>query len=164
MDVLWLLDAVLPRLRERLPGCEIVVVGRNDNEVLELLETPMCVSPAPSTISRPFYDGARVFVAPTRFSAGVPLKILEAAAHGLPVVATDLLRDQLGWEAGKHLLSSPVSDADAFADNCVRLATDETLWLALRAAALERVRVECDPRAAEATLRRVLDGVEGRAA
>ena len=162
--LLWLLGAVLPRLRERLPGCEIVVVGRNENEVVELLKDDGVRFAGAVDDLRPFYDAARVFVAPTRFSAGVPLKILEAAAHGLPVVATDLLRDQLGWEAGKHLLSSPVSDPAAFADNCVRLASEEGLWRALRAAALERVRAECDPRAAEATLRRALDGVEGRAA
>ena len=122
-------SAVLPRLRERLPGCEIVVVGRNENEVIELVKDDGVRFAGAVDDLAPFYDAARVFVAPTRFSAGVPLKILEAAAHGLPVVATDLLRDQLGWEAGKHLLSSPVSDADAFADNCVRLASDEALWL-----------------------------------
>ena len=115
------------QLRERLPGCEIVVVGRNENEALSSARDDGVRFAGAVDDLFPFYDAARVFVAPTRFSAGVPLKILEAAAHGLPVVATDLLRDQLGWEAGKHLLSSPVSDADAFADNCVRLATDEAL-------------------------------------
>ncbi len=32
------------------------------------------------------YSQARVFVAPIRYAAGIPLKIIEAAAHGVPVV------------------------------------------------------------------------------
>ncbi len=105
-----------------------------------------------------------MFVAPTRFSAGVPLKVLEAAAYGLPVVATDLLREQLGWEAGKHLLASPASDADAFADHCVRLATDQALWRSLRAGGARTGALTSAIHAGgRPTLRRLLDGVEGRA-
>jgi glycosyltransferase involved in cell wall biosynthesis len=86
----------------------------------------------------------------------VPLKILEAAAHGLPVVATDLLAEQLGWSPERDLLSSPVDDAEAFADNCARLAADPELWERLRTGALDRVRAECDPDRAAATLRELL--------
>jgi hypothetical protein len=74
------------------------------------------------------------------------------------------LREQLGWTSGEHLLASPVSDPDTFADNCARLAADETLWRRVRAAALDRVAVECAPAAAAETLRRLLDGVMDRAA
>jgi len=49
----------------------------------------------PVTDLTPLYDSHRVFVAPTRFAAGVPYKVHEAASFGLPVVATDLLRRQL---------------------------------------------------------------------
>src|SRR5207253_7021477 len=76
----------------------------------------------------PLYNRARVFIAPTRFSAGVPLKVYEAAAHGLPVVATDLLARQLGWEPGEDLLAAPASDPDAFASACARLHDDADLW------------------------------------
>ncbi len=47
------------------------------------------------------YNNARVFVAPTRFAAGIPLKVIEAAARGVPVVCSKLLARQLGWEAGR---------------------------------------------------------------
>ena len=39
----------------------------------------------PETI---LYDRARLFIAPTRFASGLPHKIHEAAAFGLPVVTT----------------------------------------------------------------------------
>src|SRR5207248_6502340 len=71
------------------------------------------------------YDGARVFVAPTRFGAGIPLKIQEAAAHGVPVVTTSLMRKQLGWEEGVDLLTA--DDAPAFARRCAELYGDARL-------------------------------------
>jgi hypothetical protein len=40
----------------------------------------------------------RVFAAPTRYSPGIPLKVHDAAAHGLPVVRTPLMAEQLDRE------------------------------------------------------------------
>jgi glycosyltransferase involved in cell wall biosynthesis len=89
------------------------------------------------------YDAARVFIAPTRYSAGIPHKIHEAAARGIPVVATPLLAQQLGWADGDPLLVG--ADAGSFAAKCVQLYKDESLWMALRNAGLERIRSECSP-------------------
>ena len=52
----------------------------------------------------PLYDAHRIFVAPTRYAAGMPYKVHEAASFGLPVVASELLRRQLGWQSGRDLL------------------------------------------------------------
>src|SRR6516162_2232033 len=52
---------------------------------------------------RPLYDRARLFVSPIRFSAGIPIKVLEAAAAGLPVVGTELMATQLGWKPGVEI-------------------------------------------------------------
>ena len=94
------------------------------------------------------YDRARLFVAPTRFSAGIPHKVHEAAAFGLPVVATPALAAQLDWTDGEHLLHA--ADAEAFAAQCARLYADAELWGRIRAGALARVAVDCDPRAFDA--------------
>jgi glycosyltransferase involved in cell wall biosynthesis len=90
----------------------------------------------------PLYEGNRVFIAPTRFAAGAPYKVFEAAARGLPVVATDLLRRQLGWAAGREILSADVGDPAAFAACVVALYRDENLWWTLRENALRRLEQE----------------------
>jgi GT2 family glycosyltransferase/glycosyltransferase involved in cell wall biosynthesis len=90
------------------------------------------------------YDAHRLLIAPTRFAAGVPYKVHEAASFGLPVVATELLRRQLDWRNGLELLSAEVGDAETFARHVISLQQDETLWLALRDAALRRLRAEND--------------------
>jgi len=43
---------------------------------------------------------ARVFSGPVGFAGGVPAKVLEAAAQGIPVAASALLVRQLGWREG----------------------------------------------------------------
>jgi GT2 family glycosyltransferase/SAM-dependent methyltransferase len=87
---------------------------------------------------RDHYARARLFIAPTRFAAGLPLKVTEAAAHGVPLVATTLIAAQAGWRDGVELLQA--GSADQFAAACARLYGDAGLWQSLRDAALERVR------------------------
>ncbi len=86
----------------------------------------------------PLYNEARLFIAPTRFAAGTPYKIYEAAACGLPCVATSLLAGQLGW--GEELLVA--DDPVAFAQAMARLYRDEALWQRLREGALARIGLE----------------------
>jgi glycosyltransferase involved in cell wall biosynthesis len=89
------------------------------------------------------YSQARVFVAPTRFAAGIPLKVIEAAARGLPSVVTPLLAEQLGWRHEGEVLVA--ATPEAFADQCMRLHEDEALWERLREGALRRVARDFDP-------------------
>jgi GT2 family glycosyltransferase len=102
----------------------------------------------------PFYSDARVFVAPTRFAAGLPLKIVEAASRGIPVVCTPLLARQLGWTKDRELLTA--STPDEFAREVTRLYESESLWTEVREAALARVRVEHGAGQFDTDLRRVL--------
>jgi glycosyltransferase involved in cell wall biosynthesis len=83
-----------------------------------------------------------LFIAPTRFAAGLPHKIHEAAARGLPVVATALLADQLGWSERELAIAA---DAETFASRCCELYTNPDQWLSKRNAALERIKTECSP-------------------
>ncbi len=88
------------------------------------------------------YDQHRIFVAPTRYAAGQPYKIYEAASFGVPVVATELLRRQMNWEDGQDLLSVDGDHPERFAQQIIALYQDEALWQQIRAGALERLRRE----------------------
>ena len=73
-------------------------------------------------------------------SGGNSSKVIEAAAHGVPVVTTCLVGKLLGWNHGIELLCADTPDE--FAGECLRLYKDSELWATLRANALERVRRE----------------------
>jgi glycosyltransferase involved in cell wall biosynthesis len=90
----------------------------------------------------PLYDAHRVFVAPTRYAAGTPYKVHEAASYGLPIVASDLLCRQTGWEDGRELLAAPTTDAKRFAEQIIALYGDRVRWQRIRDAALARLVAE----------------------
>lgn len=155
----WFARQIWPGLRARLgPDVPFVTAGRQRGDLRsELLEAGIhCPGFQPDLT--PLYGDARVFVAPTRFAAGLPLKVLEAAAQGVPVVATRLLGQQLGWRDGKEILLAPSDDPAAFAQACRRLYEDQRLWQRLRAGALARIRRDYSPAGFRVALEQALAG------
>lgn len=143
----WFADAVLPVVEQAL-GWEtrLTIAGYIAPEVSldRFRGHPRITLRGPVTDLEPLYAAHRMFVAPTRFAAGSPYKVHEAASFGLPVVATALLRHQLGWTDGQELLSAEASDPAGFAAKILALYRDEYLWSRLRVAALDRLGREND--------------------
>ena len=143
----WFIDEVLPRVEEAL-GWEtrLTVVGYQEEDVVldRFAEHPRVTLRGQLENTAPLYDSHRIFVAPTRIAAGTPYKVHEAASFGLPVVATELLRAQLGWRAGEDLLVADQTDPEGFAASIIRLYRDKALWQRLRDNALARIASETD--------------------
>jgi glycosyltransferase involved in cell wall biosynthesis len=68
------------------------------------------------------------------------LKVLEAAARGVPIVCSTLVARQLGWSDGIEVLTADTA-AD-FAAAVAALYADRDLWLRLRETALTRVSAD----------------------
>ena len=143
LAVFWFLDQVWPEFHRRLPWARFVIVGLNSSPRLNSQPLPerVVVTGAVDDIT-PFYNSARVFVAPTRAAAGIPLKVIEAAGRGVPVVATPLLVSQLRWNSPAEILAA--DGGSQFADACVKLCTDERIWQ-LQREALARVTPSTRP-------------------
>jgi len=154
-SVRWLADEILPRVAARLGHSPwLRVAGRHDPPQAALLSEPAVDMVGIVDDLTPLYDGARVFLAPTRFAAGLPLKVLEAAAFGVPVVCTALLARQLGWRDNVEVLVA--DSADDFAAQSTALYRDAAMWIRLREAALARVAEDCSPVSFRAALGRAL--------
>jgi glycosyltransferase involved in cell wall biosynthesis len=84
-----------------------------------------------------FLDQFRVFVAPTRYCAGIPLKVVEAWAHGIPVVLSGVLARQLGLPSRFLVANS----ANEFAKAITDLHGSSDLWGKARSHGLSHVEV-----------------------
>ena len=139
-----LVDDILPALdRMNSGGFTLTVAGSNIPERLRRLARPGLLFLSDVDDLTELYERSRLFVAPTRYAAGIPIKLLDAAAHGLPIVCSDLLAEQVGWHDGRELLAA--ADSAGFAAATARVYSDEALWNALRAGALKRVVTEFNP-------------------
>lgn len=150
-------DAVLHFVREILPlirqeiACTLFVVGASPSEAISSLDSPDVRIVGAVDDLTPWYDRARAFVIPTRYAAGIPLKLYEAAAFGVPSVVTPLVAGQVGWRDGYELLVG--ADPAGFARRVVELHTNEALWNRIRQGAIGAVQRDCSPEAFTAALR-----------
>jgi GT2 family glycosyltransferase/glycosyltransferase involved in cell wall biosynthesis len=154
-SVIWFLEEILPRIQRTLGSdIRLTIAGVNKSDRVKQLAGPNVRITGHLPDLTELYDMSRIFIAPTRYAAGLPHKVHEAAARGLPIVATPLLATQLGWQDGDTLFAG--SDAASFADKCVELYTDEEKWIALRNAALKRIQVECSEAAFDRQVNEIL--------
>jgi glycosyltransferase involved in cell wall biosynthesis len=155
-SLLWFTNHILPLIQKKLGNdLPVVVAGTVHPDIRDhMLRNGIDVKGTVKDLTS-LYNGARIFIAPTRFAAGIPHKIHEAAAHGLPVVTTSLLSSQLGWVNGWDLLAA--EDAESFADACIRLNHDSDLWNRLRDSALSKVSSDCSPDIFSQQLRAILE-------
>jgi glycosyltransferase involved in cell wall biosynthesis len=107
-----LLIEALAAVREQFPGADLIIAGSGPEEpALKSLCRSLYLETAVSFVGHvdpvyPFFPGTAIFVLSSRYE-GMPNALLEAAAAGLPIVATaasggitDLLCDQSGaWLA-----------------------------------------------------------------
>ncbi len=140
----WFCANVLPLLEPQLPDQALLWVAGDASSDLVARHAGGRVRFVGRTDDLgPLYSACRVFIAPTRFAAGIPHKVHEAAAHGIPVVATSILAGQLGWHLRDELLVA--DEPGEFAACCAELHTDDALWQHIRDRAAAAVARDCAP-------------------
>jgi glycosyltransferase involved in cell wall biosynthesis len=148
---------ILPRIHRALPRARTVIVGsRPTPEVLRLHDGHSVIVTGTVPTVEPFLQDATMTVVPIRFGGGTRIKILEAFAHGVPVVSTRIGAEGLDVEHGRHLLLA--DSADSFAAACVALSRDRPRRVALSRAGLELVRERYDWRVIEHLVQQVVAG------
>ncbi len=147
----FLLGEVLPRVWAELPDAKLALVGaslegsptaRVAAELPGLLEDPRVEALGFVDDLRAAYAGASCAVVPLLQGGGTPLKLIEALAYGLPVIATPRAVAGLAVRDGEHLL---VGDGtEAFAAALVRVLRDGAPELGVRGRKLaaERYSIE----------------------
>lgn len=137
--ILWFMQSIFPRIISLLHTSRVALHCVGDCRVDEIISMQGVSFKLLGQIRDmlPVYSRYRIMVAPTRFVAGIPLKVIEAAAYGVPCVVTPPLAQQLGWQDDVELLVG--YDPIDFAAKCAALYQDARLWQRIRDAALHRV-------------------------
>lgn len=134
----WFRQAVWPRVREAAPGATLHLFGSSRSAGT----AGLVLHPPPSDSATAFPAGA-ILVVPLRVASGVRMKVLEAWARGVPVVATPEALAGLGVRDGVEALVA--GDAEGFAAALARLAQEPGLAAALAAGGRAALASRHDP-------------------
>ena len=108
-----LVERILPLVLARESGVTVTLVGRDLNPKLvrRWIGRPVRWAGVVDDLA-PLYAAAAAAVLPYDASTatGTPLKVAEAIANGVPVVATPNATEALGLESGRHVLTAETDD------------------------------------------------------
>jgi glycosyltransferase involved in cell wall biosynthesis len=154
-SLVWFVEEIMPQLDALLgKDYRLIVAGIADKDVKARLASDRVTFLGIVDDLSGLYDRSRVFIAPTRFAAGIPIKLTEAAGAGIPAVATKLLVHQLGFENGRDIIGA--DDPETFAAGCALLYTDADAWLDMRQAVMAKATVNYSPEYFDSTVRAAL--------
>jgi glycosyltransferase involved in cell wall biosynthesis len=120
-----LVGAVLPAVRAEVPDARLVVAGRRPPARMRARLAALGWATLQEDLPDldPLYAAARCTVLPIRSGSGSRLKVYEALAHGLPVIATPEAIAGVSVSPG-HDAAVAAHPAD-LARACVRILTDD---------------------------------------
>ena len=118
----FLASVVLPAVRRRIPAARLRIVGADPTpEVQSLAALPGVEVTGRVPHIAPYLRDAQVLAVPLEAGGGTRLKILEAFAAGVPVVATAVAAEGLAVIADHHL---SLAERDHFAESVTDVLLD----------------------------------------
>ncbi|MDX1999943.1 MAG: glycosyltransferase [Thermoanaerobaculia bacterium] len=133
----WFFDRVWPRVVAGNAAARLHVFGESSRVPVQATLRP------PPADSREAFPAGAILVVPLAVASGVRMKILEAWARGLAVVATPAAAAGLGAVAGRELLVA--SDPEEFAAAVLLLGAEPERGRELVAAGRQLLRMRHEP-------------------
>jgi len=152
----WLVEAVMPLVRQVDPDIVCLLVGSAMPEVVRRLARPGAVPLGEVVDLGSVFARVRLSVAPLRYGAGVKGKVLDSLAAGVPCVMTPIAAEGLGLPAGLRALVS--EDAARFAKLICRLHRSEAAHRKAVRAGQAMIRKNHNETVVTAALRAAIEG------
>jgi glycosyltransferase involved in cell wall biosynthesis len=159
-----LISRIWPLVRDQVPNAKLVIAGTRPDCLPSFVRAK--VDPDRyagveftgfvSDLSE-FYDRVQVVCCPIRAGGGTRLKIIEAAAHGLPVVATRVAAEGLAFESGSEIILE--ERPNKIAEACTSLLLNPVRRRTIGSAARAKVSASYDISTVIDSLRQILRNV-----
>lgn len=119
--ILFFVREILGKIKERIPGITLTVVGRNPSQrLLSRLKKHSEIKVVGWVEDvRPYIGGHAIYIIPLRIGGGTRIKAYEAMAMGKAVVSTRVGMEGLGVQDREHVVFADT--ADEFAEAVVGL-------------------------------------------
>ncbi|NLW32906.1 MAG: glycosyltransferase family 4 protein [Fibrobacter sp.] len=137
--LIYFFTEILPGIVKSLP-VKVTVVGEVSSRKMIEYSSENVVFTGKIDEIKQYYNESKLFISPHRIASGIPLKVCEASANGIPVVATPLIADQLSWQNGKDILIG--KSPDEFCEKCLQLLHNQSKWEEIRNNAFKKVTEE----------------------
>jgi glycosyltransferase involved in cell wall biosynthesis len=131
---LWLCNDIMPIVWKLRPNIRVTLLGNKPPDSVRALQSERVLVTGYVADVAPYFEEARIFVAPLRYGAGMKGKIGQALSYGLPVITTRVGVD--GYDLVDGSNCSIADAADAFAAAILELYCDGERWAAYAAGSL----------------------------
>ena len=136
--VLFFVQKIYPLVSGHLRDAKFYIIGDKPPPEIAALATDRIIVAGLQRDARPFFDGVKLSVAPLRFGAGVKGKINQSMALGVPVVATSLAVDGMGFTDHEDILLA--DEPEDFARALIELYESEEVWNRLSENGIKKTR------------------------
>jgi glycosyltransferase involved in cell wall biosynthesis len=121
--LIWFMESVLPLVLKKFPEVEIELIGKNPPEIFKNNRNIILTGYVDKVQS--YLNSASIYIAPLFVGSGIRIKILEAMAMELPVIATSISAEGIFAKESDGLLIS--NDPEITATNVIRLLDNPSL-------------------------------------
>ncbi|MBM7622080.1 GT2 family glycosyltransferase [Bacillus tianshenii] len=136
--IYYFVKEIYPKIFQRT-GANLWIVGVNNSKLVQSLASSNIRVTGKVENLWEYYNKCKVFVIPTRYAAGIPLKALEAFSYGLPSVVTPLIANQMNIKEGTVLIGNEPID---FVNKVVHCYNDSKTWHNLKENAIGYIKKE----------------------
>jgi GT2 family glycosyltransferase len=112
-SIAWLDQEILPALSEaEIPNLSVKIGGTikcdESRKLLSKIKHKYDFVEVEEDIQdlQNFFSDTLLFIAPTRYAAGIPHKIHMASHHGIPTITTTFVAEQMGWKKNHEILTA----------------------------------------------------------
>jgi GT2 family glycosyltransferase len=136
--VVWLCNEIMPIVWQTHPDITVTLIGSNAPPAVHALANERVIVAGFIHDVEPYFEAARLMVAPLRYGAGLKGKIGHAFAYELPVVTTPIGAEGFDINNGRDALVE--ESADGIACAIVRAYDDRKLWQMLSTGGAQLVK------------------------